>query len=132
MGRWSTLHASAEFLRLPDSAEFDKKTPGPIRGRRLRYFSHPGCRNRLAESLDDGGVGHPAALAHRLQAVPAAALLESIHKCGHDAGTTRARWMSDRDRPAVDVGLGQIRSGVMGPGQCQVVRDPAIGGSLSA
>ena len=52
-------------------------------------------------------------------------MFKRIHKCGHDAGTARAQWMSDRDRPAVDVGLGQIRSGAMGPGQCQVVRDPA-------
>jgi hypothetical protein len=39
----------------------------------------------LAEPLDDGGVGHAAALAHRLQAVPTAALFKRIHKCGHDA-----------------------------------------------
>jgi hypothetical protein len=45
----------------------------------------------LAEPLDDGGVGR-AALAHRLQAVAAAALFKRIHKCGHDAGTARAQW----------------------------------------
>jgi hypothetical protein len=78
------------------------------------------CECGLAQSLDDGGVGHAAALAHRLQPVPTAPLFKRIHKCGHDAGTARAQWMSDRDRPAVDVGLGQIRSGVMGPGQRRI------------
>jgi hypothetical protein len=62
----------------------------------------------LAEPLDDGGVGHAAALAHRLQAVPTAALFKRIHKCGHDAGTARAQWVSDGTGAAVDVGLGQI------------------------
>ena len=33
--------------------------------------------------------------------------------------------MSDRDRAAVDVRLGQIGADVMRPGHCQVVRDPA-------
>ena len=32
----------------------------------------------LAEPLDDGGVGHAAALAHRLQAVPTAALFNAF------------------------------------------------------
>ena len=33
--------------------------------------------------------------------------------------------MPDGDRTAVDVGLGQIRSGVVRSGQCQVLRDSA-------
>jgi hypothetical protein len=74
----------------------------------------------LAEPLDNGGVGHAAALAHRLQPVPTAALFKRIHKCGHDAGTAGTQWVSDRDRPAVDVGLGQIGPGVMRLGQRRI------------
>jgi hypothetical protein len=70
----------------------------------------------LAQTLDDGGVGHPAGLTHGLQTVPPAALLESVHQRGHDAGTTGAQRVADRNGAAVDVGLGQIRSGVMRPG----------------
>jgi hypothetical protein len=74
----------------------------------------------LAEPLDDGGVGHAAALAHRLQPVPTAALHQSVHQRRDDAGTARAQWVSDRDRPAVDVGLGQIGPGVMRLGQRRI------------
>ena len=59
--------------------------------------------HRLAESLDDGGVGHAAALTHRLQAVPSAALFERVDECGHDAGTASAEWVTDGDGTAVDV-----------------------------
>jgi hypothetical protein len=57
----------------------------------------------LAEPLDDGGVGHPAALAHRLQPIPTAALFERIDECGHDAGTASVQRVTDRDGPAVGV-----------------------------
>jgi hypothetical protein len=36
-----------------------------------------------------------------------------------------AQRVSDRDGTAVDVGLGQIGAGVLCPGHCQVLRDPA-------
>ena len=67
----------------------------------------------LAESLDDRGVGHFAALAHGLQAVATAALVQSVDEFGHDAGTARAQRVSDGNGAAVDVGLGQIGPGVM-------------------
>jgi len=35
-------------------------------------------RRRLAVPLDDRGVGHAAALTHRLQRVPAAALVQGV------------------------------------------------------
>ena len=36
---------------------------------------------------------------------------------GHDASAAGAQRVADRDRAAVDVGLGQIGSGIRGPGQ---------------
>ena len=38
------------------------------------------------QALDDGGVGHAAALAHRLQAVAAAGALELVEQRRHEAG----------------------------------------------
>jgi hypothetical protein len=37
-------------------------------------------RSRLAQTLDDCGVGHAAALAHGLQAVATSALLKCVHE----------------------------------------------------
>jgi hypothetical protein len=74
----------------------------------------------LAEPLDNGGVGHAAALAHRLQRVPTAALLQGIDQCGHDASDAGAQRMTDRDGATVDVGLGQIGPGVMRLGQRRI------------
>jgi len=71
----------------------------------------------LTQPLDDGGVGHAAALAHCLQPVPTPTLLKRIDERGHDASTAGAQRMSDGDRTAVDIGLGQIRPGVLRPGQ---------------
>jgi hypothetical protein len=70
-----------------------------------------------AQSLDDGGVGHPAALAHRLQPVPPATLFQGVDERRHDAGTAGTKWVADRDGTAIDVGLGQVGTGVGGPGQ---------------
>src|SRR5215469_12342818 len=64
------------------------------------------------QALDDGGVGHAAALAHGLQPVPSAALFERVDQRGHDPSTAGAQWMADGDGAAIDVGLGQIRPGV--------------------
>ena len=71
----------------------------------------------LAQSFDDGGVGHAASLAHRLEAVPAAALLQSVDECCHDARTAGAQRVADGDGTAVDVGLGKIRASVVCPRQ---------------
>ena len=45
---------------------------------------------RLPEPLDDGGVGHAAALAHGLEAPPAAAALELAHEGGEKTGPVSA------------------------------------------
>jgi hypothetical protein len=74
----------------------------------------------LAQTLDDGGVGHPAALAHRLESVTTTALLQRINQCCHDARTAGAQRVADRDRAAIDVRLGQIRPGIGSPGQCRL------------
>ena len=79
-----------------------------------------GRLGRLAESLDDGGVCHPAALTHRLQAVPAAALFEALTS----VVMMRHRWhqrVADGDGAAVDVGPFQdaclLPIYVLGPGE---------------
>ena len=41
----------------------------------------------LAEALDDRGVRHATAFAHRLQPVPATGALELIEQCRHQART---------------------------------------------
>ena len=79
-----------------------------------------GWRSRLAQSLDDGRVGHAAALAHRLQPIATAALFECVNECGHDAGTARTERVADRDGATIDVGLGQIRASICSPGQCRL------------
>ena len=61
-------------------------------------------RRKTSETLDDGGVGHPADLAHRLQPVATPALFERLYQCRHDAGTTSAQRVADGDGAAVDVG----------------------------
>jgi hypothetical protein len=91
---------------------------------RLPHVDHQRCggpcrpqAKRLVQSLDDGGVGHAAALTHRLQRVSAAALFQSVDKRRHDASAAGAQRMSDGDGAAIDVGLRQIGTGVLGPGQ---------------
>jgi hypothetical protein len=74
-----------------------------------------------AQPLDDGCVRHAAALTHRLQAVPAAALFKGVDQGGHDAGTASAQRVADGNSPAVDVGAFQdarlLPIYVLGPGQ---------------
>ena len=77
-------------------------------------------RSRLTQTLDDRGVGHAAALAHRLQPVPPATLLEGVDQCGHDASAAGAQRVADGDGAAVDIGLTEIRAGVGSPGKCRV------------
>jgi hypothetical protein len=89
----------------------------------------PRLRSRLAQTLDNGGVGHPAALTHCLQPVTTAALLERIHEYCHDARTASAQRVADRDRATVHVS--QLKDAsllpiyVLCPCQHQVLRDPA-------
>jgi hypothetical protein len=62
----------------------------------------------LAQPFNDRGLGHPAALAHRLQTVATAARFKSVDQRRHDARTAGAQRVADRDGPAVNVRLGQI------------------------
>jgi hypothetical protein len=64
----------------------------------------------LVQSLDDGGVP----LTHRLQRVASAALFQNGDHRRQDASTAGAQRMSDGDRAAVDIRLGQIGRGVLG------------------
>jgi hypothetical protein len=79
-----------------------------------------GRLGRLAEPLNNGGVGHPTAFTHRLQSVPASALFQRVHERGHDAGAAGAQRVTDGDGAAVDVGLGEVGPGVVGPGKRRV------------
>src|SRR5262245_19057028 len=70
-----------------------------------------------AEALDDGGVGHAAALAHGLQAVPAASALQLVEQRGQQLGARAAERVAEGDGAAVDVGLGQVGARLELPGQ---------------
>jgi len=65
-------------------------------------------------------VAHPAALAHGLQPIPAAALLLGIGDGGKDALAAGTQQMCEGDRAAVHVRRGQISPSVFGPGQCRI------------
>ena len=72
-------------------------------------------RRPSSEPLDDCGVGHPAALTHRLEPIAAAALLQRVDQRRHDPCTAGAQRVTDRDRAAVDVGLRRVGACVVGP-----------------
>ena len=75
-------HAEADF---PNK---DKQKPSygvPNEVAEGGHFVTFSCVFRLAQALDDGGVGHAAALTHRLQAVAAAGALKFIQERGHEA-----------------------------------------------
>ena len=61
-----------------------------------------------SDPFDDRRVGLPAALAHRLQAEPAARPLDFVHQLGHQDRPGRAQRVPERDGPPV--GVGQLRS----------------------
>src|SRR5262245_64681569 len=69
----------------------------------------------LLEALEDGDVGLAAALAHRLEAVPAAGAVELVEQRGHETRARRAEWMAERDRAAVHVHLGEVEAGLLLP-----------------
>jgi hypothetical protein len=75
----------------------------------------------LAQPLDDSGVGHAAALAHGLQAVPPAPLLQGVDEGRHNAGTASSQRVAQCDGTTVDVGSSKNVSlrpiHVLGPGQ---------------
>src|SRR5437763_2548383 len=77
--------------------------PPPRQGvvaQRLRRMGGPRSHRpttNLGKALDNGAVRHPAALAHRLQAVAAAGALQLVQQRGHDAGAAGSEWVAERD-----------------------------------
>src|SRR3954447_19136107 len=62
-----------------------------------------------AQAFDDGGVGHAAAFAHRLEAVATAGALELVEQGGHELGARAPERVSESDGTAVDVDLAHVR-----------------------
>src|SRR5271170_2704613 len=119
---WATPRASGGsttyepgIYKQTGHASLMRNTPG-LPGGALRPAG-PGLRSRLAQPLDDGGVRHPAALAHRVQPIATAALFERVDECGHDPRPAGAQRVPYRDGPTIDVRLTQIRPSVFRPGQ---------------
>jgi hypothetical protein len=108
---------------LPFLGKRSELTPAPL-ARKSPRPEMPGAlplvRSRLAQPLDDGGIGHAAALTHRLKPIACAPLLERVDQGGHDARTAGSQRVADGDGAAVDVGLGQIGTDVLGPGICRI------------
>src|SRR5579859_1042948 len=77
----------------------DVKEPGAA------VAAGPGSRQTVLQPLDDGGVGLAAALAHGLQAVPAARALKLVEQLGQQDRPGSAERVAQRDRAAVRVGL---------------------------
>src|ERR1700722_11350210 len=75
----------------------------------LRPVPHARVSPLTSEPFDDHRVGHPAALAHRLQAVPAAGGLEVVQQGAEQPGTGGAERVAEGDCPAPRVQLGRIR-----------------------
>ena len=69
------------------------------------------------DALDDGGVGHAAALAHGLQAVLDAFGRHVVDERGHQPGAGRAERVADGDGPAARVEPGRVGAGLGQPGQ---------------
>ena len=62
-------------------------------------------RGSDVDELQDGGVGHAAALAHRLQAVAGAGVAHPVDHRRHQAGTGATEGVAQGDRAAVRVEL---------------------------
>src|SRR6476620_2301663 len=74
------------------------------------------CRLSV-EPLDDGGVRHAAGLAHRLQPVAAAGLLEVVEQGRHEPGAGGAQRVAEGDRAAPRVELRVLDPELGLPGQ---------------
>src|SRR5882757_6720505 len=70
-----------------------------------------------SEELEDGGVGHPAALTHRLQAVADAGVGHVVKECGHQPRTGAAEGMAERDGTPVGVQAGVVGADLTLPAQ---------------
>src|SRR5918994_5152225 len=87
-----------------------------------RWWGRPsrsttGPTRRSAQALDDGGVGHAAALTHRLQAVAAPGALELVEQRGEQLVARAPERVAEGDGAAVHVGLRQVAAGPELPGQ---------------
>jgi hypothetical protein len=71
-----------------------------------------GAGNGSADALDDGRVGHAAALAHGLQAVSNTAGGHVVDQRGHQPGTGRAERVADGDGSAARVEPGRVGAGL--------------------
>ena len=95
----------------------------------------------LAQALDDGGVRHAAALAHRLQPIASAALLKCVDQRSHNACTASAQRVADETMRHAPIAAAALRTaledvelaGVMIPAGTLVLantaaanRDPAV------
>ena len=94
-----------------------------------RVGRNPWARGALrrrcdTQPLDDGGVGHAAALAHRLQAVAAAGALELVEQRGHELGAGAAERVTEGDRAAVDVHLAHVGVVLLLPREHDRARTP--------
>jgi hypothetical protein len=90
-----------------------------------------GWLTRYLQPLDDRGIRHTATFTHRLERKAASPLLKRIDHGGHDASTAGAERVADRDGAAVDIGLGQIGSGVGGPGQDDGRADASLAAGIT-
>src|SRR5690554_1275026 len=81
-------------------------TAMPRARRTSRTLIRRPCRPGAGAShpLDDRGVGHATALAHRLEAVPAAGPLQLVEQGGHEACTRGPEGMTECDGTTIDVG----------------------------
>ena len=69
-----------------------------------------------SDQFEDGRVGHPAALAHGLQAVADPVLAHPVHQRRHEAGAGRTERVAQGDGAATGVRQGRVGTGVRVPG----------------
>src|SRR5207237_393583 len=67
--------------------------------------SGPTRAGHLSQAFDDGGVGHPAAFAHGLQAPAATGALELVEESRHEAGARTPERVAEGDGATVGVDL---------------------------
>src|SRR5690606_36694403 len=84
-----------------------------VPGRRVAGAGPRVERAASAEALDDGGVGHATALAHRLQAVAPTGALELVEQGGQQLRARAPERVAEGDGAAVDVGLGRVGAGLL-------------------
>ena len=98
----------------PVSAAKDRQAISP-RARRALRSELSACRVRHASSKS-GRVGHPAALAHRLQPVPQAVAAHPVQQRRRQPGAGAAQRVAQRDRAALGIGARRVGAGLLQPG----------------